>query len=107
MIIDRIENVERYTYLDWSTVFDLKQMGAVIQANASSIIGENGRRVQKYLLNAIDKGLIDIVASDVHMSRQTSLDKAYKVISRKLGGQIAKRVLYENALDILELKNEE
>ena len=97
-----IAHVERYTYLDWNTIFDLKQMGALIQVNASSIIGENGRRVQKYLLKAMSKGLIDFVASDIHMMRQTSLDKAYKKITKVLGDETAKRVLYDNALKIIE-----
>ena len=97
-----IAHVERYTYLDWNTIFDLKQMGALIQVNASSIIGENGRRVQKYLLKAMSKGLIDFVSSDIHMMRQTSLDKAYKKISKTLGEEVAKRVLYDNALKITD-----
>lgn len=96
-----IAHIERYTYLDWNTIFDLKQMGALIQVNAASIIGKNGRRVQKYLLDAMGRGLIDFVASDTHTKRQTELDKAYKKICKTLGKDIAELVLQENAENLL------
>ncbi len=96
-----IAHVERYTYLDWNTIFDLKQMGALIQVNASSINGENGRRIQKYLLDAMGNGLIDFVASDTHSKRQTELDKAYKKICKVLGKDVANMVLRDNAENIL------
>ena len=92
-----IAHVERYLYLDAESLIDLKQMGALIQANAESVIGHNGKKMQDYLLEGIAKGLIDFVASDIHTKRQTKLYKAYKIVEKYICEEAARAVFYENA----------
>ncbi len=92
-----IAHVERYFYLDAETLIDLKRAGALIQANAESVAGVNGKKIQDYLLEAIAKGLVDFVASDVHNKRKIQLKKAYKIVSKRICKEAAQAVFYENA----------
>ncbi len=99
-----IAHIERYTYLDAETIIDLKQMGALIQVNAESVIGLNGKHLQNYMLEAIAKGLIDFVASDIHTNRSMHLDKAYKIVSKRICEEAAHAVFYENAKNYFNLE---
>ncbi|MBR6737035.1 MAG: hypothetical protein IKL82_01560 [Clostridia bacterium] len=92
-----IAHIERYSYLDWNTIFDLKQMGALIQVNAFSITGDFGRQFQKKVISAIKKGLIDFVASDVHSGRDCVMQKAYKTLLKHAGRTLTDRVFKHNA----------
>lgn len=92
-----IAHVERYVYFDWSTLYDLKMMGALIQVNASSIAGTSGKRMQEIVLSAIREGFIDFVSSDIHVGRKSFIKKAYKKVARALGKDIAQNVFELNA----------
>ena len=96
-----IAHIERYTYLDWNTLYDLKLLGALLQVNASSITGESGCKIKKHIMHAIGKGMIDFVASDTHITRKTHLDKAYKIVSKTFGNKVADDLFYNNANNIL------
>jgi len=72
-----IAHIERYKWMDINTIKYLKDEGAIIQVNSNSIIGANGIK-NKLLVNKLIKlGLVDIIASDTHSFRVSSLDKAY------------------------------
>lgn len=92
-----IAHFERYSYLDAETLIDLKQMGALIQANAEAIIGKHGKTIQNYILEGIAKGVVDFVAGDIHTKRQTHLEKAYKIVSKSICEEAAEAVFYKNA----------
>ncbi len=95
-----IAHIERYSYLDWNTIFDLKRMGALIQVNAFSITGDYGRNFQKKVIKAIKKGLIDFVASDIHSGRDCVMHRAYKILSRHGGRHLADKLFALNAKSI-------
>ncbi len=92
-----IAHVERYIYLDWDNLFDLKQLGALLQVNASSILGEEGRTIKKRVLNAIKQGLIDFVGSDIHSDRGISINRAYKTVVKVAGVNVANQLFKHNA----------
>ncbi len=98
-----IAHIERYVYLDWDNLFDLKQLGALLQVNASSVIGEDGRTIKKRVLHAIKQGLIDFVASDTHSDRGVSIYKAYKTVVKVAGQEIAEKLFKSNAETYLKV----
>ena len=92
-----IAHIERYVYLDWHSLFDLKQLGALIQVNASSITGEEGRTIRRRVLKAIKQGLVDFVGSDVHHDREITMKSAYRTVCKVAGVKIADNVFKNNA----------
>ena len=100
-----IAHVERYVYLDWHDLFDLRCLGALIQINSSCIIGQMGSKIKEQVMSAISEGLIDFVASDLHFGRKTYMKKAYNVIKSKIGKVVAEDLFVNNAMDFLINKN--
>lgn len=87
-----IAHPERYPYLKWTDFEVIKKMRALIQINASSIIGRYGAQTQKLVLKLIKEGYVDFVASDIHKSRPNHLKEAYNLILKKFGKAIADRI---------------
>lgn len=98
-----IAHIERYVYFDWSTLYDLKMMGALIQVNASSLAGVSGKRMQDIVLSAISEGYIDFVSSDIHVGRKSFMKKAYKKVAKSLGKEAAQDVFELNAIKYFNL----
>ncbi len=93
-----IAHIERYQYLkDINLVYQLKKMGALIQINASTIVGKNGLREKSKVLKYIKAGLVDFVASDIHYSRINYMKKAYEIIAKKFGNECAQNLFCNNA----------
>ena len=92
-----IAHIERYSYLDWNVIYDLKMLGALIQVNATCIAGVFGKRIKKNALKAIKEGLIDFVASDIHDKRLSYMKKAYLQVCKSANKQIADQVFKLNA----------
>lgn len=92
-----IAHVERYRYLDIDRIFELKDLGALIQINASSVIGEENRALQKRMFSLIKNNLIDFVATDMHLMRNSSLKKAQNVVLKKFKEKVTNSLFEENA----------
>ena len=92
-----IAHIERYGYLDADTLIGIHQLGALIQVNASSILGDNGKKFQKKVFATIKSGLISFVATDIHGGREISLSSAYKIVNKKFGKKVADNLFYNNA----------
>ena len=92
-----IAHIERYTYLDWNVLYDLKMLGALIQVNATCLVGLFGRKIQKSVLKAIKAELIDFVASDIHSGRLAYMKKAYQKVCKFAGKELADKVFKLNA----------
>jgi len=84
-----IAHPERYRYLQWSDFEIIKRMGAMIQINASSIVGYNGSEAEKIALKLVKSGQCDFVASDIHVFRPNHLSQAYRAVEKKFGKTIA------------------
>ncbi len=95
MVIAHIERYEYITSLDY--VYELKELGALIQVNASTICGKNGHKQYKKVMNYIRNGLVDFVASDIHFSRINYMKDAYNIIKKKCGIEIAEKLFNSNA----------
>ena len=94
-VIAHIERYEYITSLDY--VYELKELGALIQVNASTICGKNGHKQYKKVMNYIRNGLVDFVASDIHFSRINYMKDAYNIIKKKCGIEIAEKLFNSNA----------
>ena len=96
-----IAHVERYDQLemDPDILYDLREQGARIQINASSLEGKVKRRI----LRTMKEGLIDFVASDGHglEHRPMILGQNRRYIEKKLGTEAARNLYCCNAGEIL------
>ena len=102
-----IAHIERYVYLDIEKVMEIKEAGAMIQVNASSIVGEDSRRVQKFIFKLIKLGLVDYIGSDIHQTRINYISKAKKVLEKKFDKEIVNDILINNPHEIIKEYNEQ
>ena len=100
-----LAHAERYHELKpFSSDFDyIKDIGALIQVNAASVIGKNGFRQKITSLHLIKHGLCDVVASDTHNStnRTTCINEAANLIKKRFGSDVAASLTYKNPRRIL------
>ncbi len=96
-----IAHVERYAYLTINQVKELKELGALIQVNAGSIVALNRRHRRKRAKTLITNGLVDFIASDVHANRKNYFFRAYRRIKLRFGKTIANELFYKTASKIL------
>lgn len=97
-----IAHIERYQYIkDINYLYDLKALGALIQINASTICGVDGKKEQRKVFKYIKHGLVDFVASDIHYSRHNHMVEAYNKIVKKFGEEVAVKLFNDNANNYL------
>jgi protein-tyrosine phosphatase len=84
-VVPIIAHIEKYPAAKRKkTILKLKQLGCVIQMNASSIVQ---KKTRKRALNLVKKGFIEIIASDCHnlTKRPPELGAAYEILKLKFG----------------------
>lgn len=69
-IIPILAHPERYTayYNDMDFFMELREMGVLMQMNASSIVGNYGGKAKKMVTKLLKANLISFVGSDIHSS---------------------------------------
>lgn len=104
-----IAHIERYDVCrsDDDLVNELLSMGALIQINADSVMGKNGRHLKKYCHRLLEARCVHFVASDAHNSTQRPplLRACFHEIRKKYGIEYASQLFYHNAKAMLENKN--
>lgn len=98
-----IAHVERYAYLTLDKVKELKELGALIQVNAGSVVAINRRHRKKRAKTLIKNGLVDFIASDAHVNRKNYFFRAYRRIKLRFGKTFANELFYLNASKILNI----
>lgn len=92
---------ERYECMleDIGHVVQLRQMGAQIQINAASIMGEVGRKVKIFSHQLLRKGLVDYVATDAHRGRgrTPAIQKCREFLYKKYDTEYVDGLLCKNA----------
>ena len=73
-----VAHVERYDWITIDKVINLKNEGALIQVNSGSIMGQTTGHEKRFVKKLLKRNLVDIVASDVHSFRKSTLDIALK-----------------------------
>ena len=92
-----IAHIERYEYVDINEVKYLKQIGALIQVNAESIIRPHSLKRRRFIKKLFDKDLVDFVSSDIHQNRSNYMSKAFTKIQKKYGIEKANKLFNDNA----------
>ncbi len=74
-----VAHVERYKYLSFDDLIKIKKTGALLQVNASSILGLDKYSDKKAIKFMVKNKLIDVVATDTHgiKRRPPILKEAY------------------------------
>ena len=96
-----IAHIERYEYVDLEQAFEIKNTGAMIQVNATSIIGKNGLKTKRRVIKLIKNGVVDFVSSDIHETRENGMAKAYNIIVKKFDVDLANKLFRENGKILL------
>ncbi len=97
-------HVERYPYLTPRYLAEIKELGALVQVNAGSIVGFGRKVYGKTVKKLIKQDLVDLVASDCHFNRENDMGGAYELIKKKCGEEYAARLFYENPKRIIDGK---
>jgi protein-tyrosine phosphatase len=104
-----IAHIERYEVLakKLDLVEELIEMGAYVQVNAMSIIGESGRLYQSITKKLLKNNLVHMVATDAHSdkARAPKLIKCYSHLVKKYGEEYAKELIRGNQLKLLSNQN--
>ena len=100
-----LAHIERYSDIVKSPnlVYDYINEGALIQVNASSIVGKNGKEVKKLCDILLDCDMIHFVGTDAHGSdkRRPLIKDAYYYTEEKIGVRKAKKIFYSNPQNMI------
>lgn len=83
---------------------DLKNKGAFLQVSSGTISGLFDMAARKWVLKAIEHGLVDFVASDGHSAivRKPVLNDAFQQISQQFGALVAYRLFEDHPSRMLD-----
>ncbi|MBQ8923529.1 MAG: protein tyrosine phosphatase [Lachnospiraceae bacterium] len=100
-----IAHVERYECLLKNTDYidEMIELGAFIQVNASSVLGEHGRLEKKFVRELLKHECVDFVATDAHRDnmRVPLLKKCADYIVRHYGAEYAFKMFIDNPFHII------
>lgn len=106
-----IAHVERYPGLDGSLdrASELIQNGALLQMNASSVLGREGLRQARWSKKLLKESLIHVIASDAHdpMERPPLLDACHRYLRKKVGDAYADALMRDNPMQIISTTEKE
>jgi protein-tyrosine phosphatase len=83
---------------DPARLYEMVEMGVIAQADTGSFTGQFGKKAQSAARVMLESGLLHIVASDCHNTRNRlpGLSKAVGVISRLVGEEYARAMSTDN-----------
>ena len=101
-----VAHIERYNYLSFEDFIELKQMGAYLQVNASTVMRKGKSKTKDKIMNLIKYELIDFIASDSHNNenRSNKMKLAYDIIKKRFSKEKAMKLFYINQSEILMSK---
>ncbi len=99
-----IAHIERYEYLDFKDlyeIFEIKNLGGLIQINASSLVKRADKTYMKRVKRLLRNDLVDFIASDCHDFRPIRIGEARKIVEKRYGKNTAEKLFDTNALSII------
>ena len=98
-----IAHIERYDYLDYEDILEIKKLGCFFQVNSNSILNKKNKEIRKRAIKYISNNLIDFVATDTHnlTNRRPRLLEAYMKLVKLVGKNEAKKLVYLNQMNTL------
>ena len=101
-----IAHVERYGCLfsKPSNCEELQDLGAMIQMNADSVLGLDGRSVERFAKKMLKHQWVDVIASDAHdmKERVNNLGQCMALVEKKYGAEYAYRLFCRNPKKVIE-----
>ncbi len=100
-----LAHAERYGCMleDWKNLDYLKTMGVEIQVNASSVEGQTGHKVKKFVHRLLENRLADYIGTDAHGSVQRipDIQKCCRQLFKKYDDTYVEKILCGNAMKLL------
>ena len=101
-----IAHVERYECMveKPDRCVEIMDRGALLQVNASSVMGSHGKEIQKFIKKLMKKRYVSFVASDAHSDRHRAprLSECYMYVKKKFGEDYANEIFCYNQIRIIE-----
>lgn len=102
-----IAHVERFfpMGLDMEMIENWLDMGCLLQTNRTSLMGFQGKVIQRNAHHLVKNKMIHLVASDTHRTvgnRIEKLSDAYQVVIKLTNTEYANQLLFQNPLIILD-----
>ena len=99
-----VAHVERYECMasNIENVRTIRNMGADIQINASSVTGGGGKNVKKFVHSLLKEQLVDYIGTDAHRcegSRVPNIRECSNILYKKYDEKYIDSILYGNAMD--------
>lgn len=99
-----VAHIERYPYLSYEDYYRIKQTGAFIQVNTTSILGLDKLVKPKSVIKMIKEGLVDFIASDAHNLnvRKPNLLTCYSFLKKHVPEDLLHKIMIDNPKKILD-----
>lgn len=97
-----VAHVERYSNVTIDDVLEIKELGGLIQVNASSLMEKKLSSIHKRANKLLKNNLVDFIASDYHFGRSNNMLSASKYVAKKCGEEVKEKVFNINAKQIIE-----
>lgn len=96
-----LAHIERYDCMhkNLDYALELKAMGVGIQINASSVTGDSGGILKRYVRKLLKRQVVDYVGTDAHSSnnRRPTVARCAEVLYKKYDKDYVDGILYKNA----------
>ena len=96
-----VAHIERYAKVmeDIPALEELRRMGILIQVNAASVTGDNGRAAKRDVKSILKRRLADFVATDAHSDgrRAPYMEKCASLLYKKYEEDYVDALLFGNA----------
>ena len=100
-----LAHVERYDCLvrEPSFVGELIDNGAYIQINTRSVTGEDGMRIRHFIKRLLKEEWVHFLGTDAHSMgrRKPDIAECAQLVIKKYGEEYASKILYANAVNIV------
>ena len=75
----------------------------LIQVNADSVLGIDGRHFKRYTKKLLKAGLVDVIASDSHGTKERvcNMKKCYEYVAKKFGDDYAQEIMQTTPENII------
>lgn len=100
-----VAHVERYAKVmkDMTFLKEIKKMGALLQINAASVIGDNGFHTKMDVKKLLKEEMVEFIGTDAHSDgkRAPYMEKCAAILTKKYDKDYADALLHDNAQDLL------
>lgn len=101
-----IAHVERYPKIrkNMEQLQELKEIGARLQVNAESIIGQEGFSLKRFCRKLMKNDMLDFVGTDCHRTntRVPNMGPCAEYMEKKMGKEYTERILVHNPQKIIK-----